>query len=79
MKKVTATGILRKLAGKDATIFNDKLKNGTRSYKVEFFDINKYWTDTDYLKAADELQAAGFDAKVVTVQGSVQLRLHVFG
>ena len=76
MKKVT--GILRKLAGKDATIFNDKLKNGTRSYKVEFFDCNKYWTDTDYLKAAAELQAEGFNAKVVAVQNGVQFRLHVF-
>lgn len=82
MATLTATKILRGLAGKDVTIYNDKLKDGTRSYKIQCYPN---WTDSDYANAAATLWMAGFTAKVVEHIGTDtgwglgyrQLRLHV--
>jgi hypothetical protein len=41
-----STQIIRKLAGDKATIFNDKLADGRRSYKVwgwDYLDYEKAW------------------------------------
>lgn len=41
-----STKIIRQLAGKDATLFNDKLADGRRSYKVwgwDYLDYEKAW------------------------------------
>jgi hypothetical protein len=72
--------IVRILAGKDKTIFNDKLKDGARSIKVWGWDL------ADYDSAKSILKAAGLTAKVVlfntfqcrTGQHIVQPRLHVY-
>jgi hypothetical protein len=52
--------IVRGLAGKDATIFNDKCANGDRSIKVWRWDVE------DYLYAKTELVAAGLTAVLTT-------------
>lgn len=80
MATLTSTKILRDLAGKNARIYNDKLKDGTRSYKVECYPN---WKDTDYHCAEAALLAAGINAKVVVLTsvsyGAAyrQVRLHV--
>ena len=41
-----STKIMRQLAGKNATLFNDKLADGRRSYKVwgwNYLDYEKAW------------------------------------
>jgi biotin carboxylase len=54
-----STQIIRKLAGKDATIFNDCMKDGTRSYKVSG------WTMADYEKAVVLLKEQGIYGWIV--------------
>lgn len=54
-----STQIMRQLAGKNATIFNDKLADGRRSYKVWG------WNYLDYEKAWAYLSQAGFKSEVV--------------
>ena len=54
-----STQIMRQLAGKGATMFNDKLVNGSRSYKVWG------WTLSDYDKAWAYLLQAGIKSEVV--------------
>ena len=60
--------IMRKLAGKDAVIFNDKLVDGTRSYKVWG------WKDSDYQSARTLLMAAGFEATIQYARGFCEFR-----
>lgn len=55
--------IVRKLAGKDATVFNDKMVNGDRSIKVWG------WKNTDYTNAKTALEAAGLRAVLTTYNG----------
>lgn len=55
--------IVRKLAGKDATVFNDKMVNGDRSIKVWGWDAE------DYLWAKTEMVAAGLTAVLTTHVG----------
>lgn len=52
--------IVRKLAGKDATVFNDKLANGDRSIKVWG------WDNTNYTNAKTVLELAGLRAVLTT-------------
>jgi len=74
-----STKIIRKLAGPDATIFNDRLVDGRRSYKVWG------WNMFDYDTALTELEAAGLKVKLVLHRGYsgrgmrryTQPRLHV--
>ena len=54
-----AMRIVRGLAGKDATVFNDRLQNGTRSFKVWG------WNVKDYGQAKAALEAAGLQVKMV--------------
>jgi len=54
-----STQIVRQLAGKNATIFNDKLADGRRSYKVWGWDY------LDYEKAWAYLLQGGFKSEVV--------------
>lgn len=71
--------IVRKLAGKEATIFNDKLVDGTRSVKVWG------WGHGDYVKAQKELERAGLKARLMRFDkysaragaDYTQTRLHV--
>lgn len=71
--------IIRKLAGPLATIFNDRLVDGTRSYKVWGWDV------PDYAKALHALKSSGFSAKLVLFKGYserrrrqyIQPRIHV--
>ena len=58
--------IIRKLAGPLATIFNDRLVDGTRSYKVWGWDI------PDYNVALQALKSSGFSAKLVVFKGHSQ-------
>lgn len=51
--------IVRALAGKDATVFNDKLVDGTRSIKVWG------WRPADYLKAKEALEQVGLKVRLV--------------
>lgn len=51
--------IVRKLAGTLATVFNDKLVDGTRSIKVWG------WRPADYLKAKEALEQAGLKVRLV--------------
>lgn len=53
MKTLTAQQVIRHLAGKDCTIYNDKLKNGTRSFKVWG------WSERDYFNAVAWLEHYG--------------------
>lgn len=57
----SSTKIIRRLAGPQATIFNDKLSDGTRSYKIWG------WHLPHYQRAKTELELAGF---------KVELKLH---
>lgn len=57
----SSTKIIRRLAGPQATIFNDKLADGTRSYKIWGWDL------AHYQLAKTELEQFGF---------KVELRLH---
>ena len=54
-----ASKLMRKLAGNGATIFNDKLVDGRRSYKVWG------WKEADYEAAAHEMSCIGVSACVV--------------
>lgn len=71
--------IIRKLAGPMSTIFNDRLVDGTRSYKVWGWDL------PDYNRALQALKASGFTAKLVFFEGYsqrgqrhyIQPRIHV--
>lgn len=71
--------IVRKLAGKDKTVFNDKLVGGERSIKVWG------WREADYDIAMLMLFAAGCRVRKVLVKGYSarmardyrQVRLHV--
>jgi len=58
-----STKIIRKLAGPDLVIFNDRLVDSTRSYKVWG------WKDSDYENAVLALKDAGFDAELITYNG----------
>ena len=74
-----STKIIRKLAGPIPVIFNDRLVDGTRSYKVWGWDL------PDYNKAIEELKSSGFTAKLVLFEGYserksrqyIQPRIHV--
>lgn len=74
-----STKIIRKLAGPRAVIFNDKLVDGTRSYKVW------RWGLADYNNALQVLKSSGFSAKLVLFEGYsqhggrkyIQPRIHV--
>lgn len=76
--------LIRAQAGSNRTIFNDRLKDGTRSIKVGG------WTKGDYIVARKQLERAGYTAKLVEfavgehvwkVRGGsakgMQVRLHV--
>ena len=53
----TVTGkVVRRLAGKDAIIFNDRMEDGARSVKVYG------WGEKDYKRAAKKLRKLGHDA-----------------
>ena len=60
--------IMRELAGKGATMFNDKLVNGSRSYKVWG------WTLRDYDKAWARLLQAGIKSEVVYARAYYDIR-----
>ena len=51
--------IVRQLAGSTARIFNDKLVNGVRSYKVWG------WAQSDYERCVSMLQANGIAATLI--------------
>lgn len=57
-----STKIIRQLAGKNATVFNDKLADGRRSYKIWG------WNYLDYEKAWAYLLQAGIKSEVVTAR-----------
>jgi len=79
MASLESTKVIRRLAGKNATIFNDQLVDGRRSYKIWG------WTLLDYEVAASELRSKNFVVDVVMVYGYssrakkqyAQPRLHV--
>ena len=79
MEVTKTTQTARLLAGADAMVFNDKLKDGTRSLKVWG------WTEADYAKAKIVLEIAGCKVKVVQftryrqrgARTVTQTRLHV--
>ncbi len=59
MSKVTAVSkLVRSLAGKDRTMYNDRLKDGSRSIKVQ------NWTKNQYAAAQRKLEQAGYKAEV---------------
>lgn len=58
-----STKLIRKLAGPNLVIFNDRLIDGTRSYKVWG------WGESDYEHAVLALKDAGFDAELITYNG----------
>jgi len=58
-----STKIIRKLAGPYLVIFNDRLIDGTRSYKVWG------WKESDYENAVLALKSAEFDAELITYNG----------
>ena len=72
--------LVRGLAGKDKTVFNDKLKDGVRSVKVWGWEL------ADYDNAKSILSLSGLTSTVVlfnsysyrTGQHFVQPRLHVY-
>ena len=74
-----STKDIRKLAGPIPVIFNDRLVDGTRSYKVWGWDI------PDYNNALQALKYSGFSAKLVLFEGYsqrghrqyIQPRIHV--
>ena len=74
-----STKIIRKLAGPMPIIFNDRLVDGTRSYKIWGWDL------PDYNRALQALKSAGFTAKLVFFEGYsvrkrrgyIQPRIHV--
>ena len=59
MRTTKAMQYMRALAGSDAGIYNDKIKNG-RSFKVWG------WREQDYKGAAAAMELAGFTVKVRT-------------
>jgi hypothetical protein len=74
-----STKIIRKLAGPMPIIFNDRLVDGTRSYKIWG------WNLSDYNRALQALKSAGFTTKLVFFEGYskrgrrqyIQPRIHV--
>lgn len=74
--------IVRGVVGKDATIYNDKLKNGVRSIKMDLWarNVNGVYELRDRTQwttqAAVALQAAGYTVDIVTTS-SGDTRLHV--
>ena len=74
-----AMKIVRGLAGKNVTIFNDRLKSGKYSIKVWG------WGKQDYAVAKAALEAAGLQVEMVTftkfsyrmAEEYIQTRLHV--
>ena len=74
-----STKVIRKLAGPIPIIFNDRLIDGTRSYKIWGWDL------PDYNRALQALKSAGFTAKLVFFEGYsqrgrrqyIQPRIHV--
>ena len=74
--------IVRGVVGKDATIYNDKLKNGVRSIKLDLWarKVNGVYELRDRAvltaQAATQLQAAGYNAEIVTTNWG-DTRLHV--
>jgi len=74
-----STKIIRKLAGPMPIIFNDRLVDGTRSYKIWGWDL------PDYNRALQALKSAGFTTKLVFYEGYsqrgrrqyIQPRIHV--
>lgn len=74
MATTTAMKVVRNIVGKNALVFNDKLNNGVRSIKVDYWSLqnNTGWET----KAAQQLQAMGFTVKIVnTAWGAT--RIHV--
>ena len=68
---LASSKVIRRLAGRHATIFNDKIKNGEwRSYKIYGDPLT--WTRAAYEIAADVLRLEGFEVKVTRLN-----RLHV--
>ena len=64
----TSTKIMRELAGKNATVFNDKMADGRRSYKVWG------WKYLDYEKAWAHLLKAGIKSEVVVARAYYSAR-----
>ncbi len=83
MNARAVTKIVRSVVGKDATIYNDKLKNGVRSIKLDMWARNvngvyelqskAQWTR----QAGATLQAAGYTVDIVTTSWG-DTRLHVY-
>ncbi len=79
MATTKAMKIIRQLAGPNVTVFNDKLSNGKRSFKV------LGWSQNDYSIAKFVLWSAGFNVNMLTFKKHddrdgreyVQTRLHV--
>lgn len=82
MNARAVTKIVRGVVGKDATIYNDKLKNGVRSIKLDMWARNVNGTyelvDRAVLtkQAAAALTAAGYAVTVLTTDYG-DTRLHV--
>ena len=69
----TAMRVVRGIVGPDAVIYNDPLRNGQRSIKVEYWwQEQRDWA----VRAQVQLTAMGRTAKIVTTRGGM-LRLHV--
>ena len=52
--------IVRAAVGRGGTIYNDRLKNGARSVKVEKYG----WTNSDYNGLLAALRVAGYNARL---------------
>lgn len=82
MNAKAVTKIVRSVVGREATIYNDKLKNGVRSIKLDMWARNvngtyelqnkEQWTK----QAGAALQAAGYTVDIVTTSWG-DTRLHV--
>jgi len=75
MATTKAAKIVRSIVGDYAEVFNDKLEDGTRSFKVWNWAADPCCSDWE-TKAAAQLTAAGFKTKIVTTRGGAK-RLHV--
>jgi hypothetical protein len=74
--------IVRNVVGKEATIYNDKLKNGVRSIKLDMWAHNNSCTyelvnrSALTKQAGKALEAASYKVQVKTTRGG-STRLHV--
>ena len=82
MNARAVTKIVRGVVGNDATIYNDKLKNGVRSIKLDLWarNVNGVYAlqnrQAVTAQAAAQLQAQGYKVDIVTTSYG-DTRMHV--